>query len=77
MFAVLTDAELDTFLALTITQRGERLAEMTPTERIRYAVAYARRDGRQPYRVLDTFETWMARSCDALGLQQIRIRGRR
>ena len=47
------------FLALPMVQRGEHLHQMTPTRRVAYAVAVGRRDGRAPYRVLDTFAAWM------------------
>lgn len=61
-----TTDELDMFLALTIAQRGAALDAMTPSRRIAMAVAYAKRDGRAPYRVLDTFTRWQEQARDSL-----------
>lgn len=61
-----TDAELDQLLVLPLHQRGERLLAMTPTRRIAYAVAYARRAGSMPYRVLDQFEQWKKLHLDTM-----------
>ena len=52
------DADLDAFLALTVAQRGAALLAMTPSRRIAFAVAYAKRDGSQPYRICDRFAAW-------------------
>ena len=65
-WALPTTHELDTFLALTIVQRGAALDAMTPSRRIAYAVAYAKRDGREPYRVLDIFTRWQDQARDSL-----------
>ncbi len=53
-----TADELDAFLSLTLVQRGEQLEAMSPSRRVAYAVAYSKRDHRQPYRVLDSFAAW-------------------
>lgn len=54
------NAELDLFLARPLHVRGQALLAMTPTRRIAYSVAVARRSGKPPYRVLDEFTAWQA-----------------
>jgi len=56
--------ELDLFLAQPLHQRGARLLAMTPTRRIAYAVAYARRAGSMPNQVMVLFDRWKALHLD-------------